>query len=150
MIKLFSFRGRTTRLAYWRIYLLCVALVATAWTLGLFAMMTVGPAGAILFAAIPPAVVISWATSLRRLHDRGKNLWWLLLFQVAPLGLYALASQTSSAGSVLVGLVANLVGLGLSLWGLVEMGFLRGEQKSNRFGDNPTLGVISAVETANV
>jgi uncharacterized membrane protein YhaH (DUF805 family) len=131
---LFSFQGRTNRLAYWRINLLCTALAASAWCVGIFAVLEVGPAGAIAFAGLPPVYAIMLAATLRRLHDRGKNGWWLLFFSMTPFVLVGLTIERT--GSAIAGLVM-LIASAVYFWGLVEIGFMRGATRANQYGPPP-------------
>jgi len=140
MWALFSFEGRTSRLGYWRGQLLAGVVAALAWAGGLFAMLGVGPIGGLLFALLAPALLISLATYVRRLHDRGKGLWWALLFLAGPLALsglvQALAAQHTEA-SALESLPLLLAGFVLDIWALIEVGFRRGQPGANRFGGPP-------------
>jgi uncharacterized membrane protein YhaH (DUF805 family) len=143
MFSLFGVQGRTGRLGYWRVQLLCAVCLAVVWMLGLFAMLGLGPIGSVLFAPIPVIVVISVATWFRRLHDRGKGLWWAFLFSAGPWVCLAVARGLASIGAtalVITSLPFSLGALGLTVWGLVEVGFLRGQPGPNRFGDPPAVG----------
>jgi uncharacterized membrane protein YhaH (DUF805 family) len=73
-----------------------------------------------------------FALTTKRLHDRDKSAWWVLLFCGAPSILEAIGEHVGSAGSIL-----SLIGGGISVWGLVELGFLRGTTGQNRYGPNP-------------
>jgi uncharacterized membrane protein YhaH (DUF805 family) len=140
MWDLFSFRGRTSRLGYWRAQLLSIVVATVAWAGGLFAMLGVGPIGGVLFALLPAALLISVATAVRRLHDRGKGLWWALLFLAGPLALtglaQALTGQHTDAGA-LESLPVLLAALVLNIWALIEVGFVRGPPGANQFGQPP-------------
>jgi uncharacterized membrane protein YhaH (DUF805 family) len=75
------------------------------------------------------------ATSVKRLHDRDKNGWWLLLFFVLP-GLYSQFGgrlEDDSWFGFLLGANAFV----FSVWGFVEMYCLRGTKGTNRFGADP-------------
>jgi uncharacterized membrane protein YhaH (DUF805 family) len=136
MIKFLSFYGRLGRLDYWRITLGCSVLIAVFWCLGIFATLSAGPAGAVLFAGVAPPLVASVAAAVRRLHDRGKSMWWWALFVMGPAGLQALSMGLDERFALLAALAA-LAGFGLGLWGLVEIGFRRGERGANRYGEDP-------------
>lgn len=78
------------------------------------------------------------ATSIKRLHDRNRSSWWMLLFFVMP-GLY---SQFGDRLEDLFGdsYFANLPGLNafvFTVWGFVEMYCLKGTAGPNRFGADP-------------
>ena len=140
MIELFSFRGRTGRLGYWRVQLLSVVLIAIVVTAGYAAMICIGRVGGVLMLGLAPVLPLLVATMLRRLHDRGKGVGWLLLFQLCP-PLASGAGQDlmieDALGMRLVGALLSLAGFGLALWGFVEVGFLRGDPGDNRFGAAP-------------
>ena len=76
------------------------------------------------------------AISIKRLHDRDKSGWWMVPFFVLP-GLYNQFSDRLNESYLVLplGLIAGL----LCLWGAIEMYFLKGSRKANRFGPNPLL-----------
>jgi len=76
------------------------------------------------------------AISIKRLHDRDKSGWWMVPFFVLP-GLYNQFSDRLNDSYLVLplGLIAGL----LCLWGAIEMYFLKGSRKANRFGPNPLL-----------
>lgn len=140
---LFSFRGRASRLAYWRIGLgVCVA-VSVLWVASIVLAMNASGAAAIPLLLIAPLLAALAALTVRRLHDRGKSAWWLLLFFGGPMGLYlgveSLIGPTGTGGP-LAALMA-LAGLGIELWAFFELGFLRGAAGANRFGPPPPSGL---------
>lgn len=123
--KLFSFRGRVTRLDYWLFHLAWFGAMAV---LGVFLIVSgvfvregnallpwvvVTIAGLAYLASIWPYLAIS----IKRCHDRNKSGWWMLLW----------------IGLSLIPYVGVLAGL----WCLVELGFLDGTQGPNRFGPSP-------------
>ena len=144
MLKFFSFNGRLSRLGYWRVGFICTLLIQAVWIAGLFGIMLVGPAGGAIFLAIVPVMAVNWATQLRRLHDRGKNVWWLLLFAFGPLifliSADLLLTHRISAPMAWAGLALLLAGQALNIWGVVEVAFLRGHQRPNQHGDVPAVG----------
>jgi uncharacterized membrane protein YhaH (DUF805 family) len=74
------------------------------------------------------------ATSIKRLHDRDKSGWWMVPFFVIP-GLYQQFGDELDDFYIAVffGLATGV----LALWGLVEMYWLRGSPRTNRFGADP-------------
>jgi uncharacterized membrane protein YhaH (DUF805 family) len=77
------------------------------------------------------------ATSVKRLHDRNKSGWWLLLFFALP-GMYS--QFGNRVGDALGGWATLLFGLAafvFSVWGFIEMYCLRGTRGINRFGADP-------------
>ena len=140
MWALLSFRGRTSRLAYWRIWLACNLVGAVFVVLALFALQGVGALGAILFAPAILFAVAAFAAWVRRLHDRGKGIWWAILFAVAPFVTGSMAeylSDQNTTASLAESLPFSLAALALSIWAIVEVGFRRGQLGTNRFGDPP-------------
>src|SRR5216684_1780898 len=120
----FSFKGRINRAKYWLVLLVGSAIFATillgaiaaqSWALGILA--------GLLFI---PFFVSSLAVAVKRLHDREKSAWWLLVFYLLPALLYGIANVTEYEG-----LVFSLAALGISLWALVELGCLRGASGAN-------------------
>lgn len=105
---------------------------------------------------------IGLAVSTKRLHDRDKSAWWLLVFIVLPLALNIPAllympHMLAYAGQVMRAAQANLppppqplepplvvISRGaatiLSLWAFVELYILRGTVGNNRFGPDPLAG----------
>ena len=82
--------------------------------------------------------VVSWisafAVGVKRLHDRDKSGWWILLFYLAPSVLGSIANTSEQP---LVGFVLGVGSFVISIWALVELGFLRGTVGPNRYGPDP-------------
>jgi uncharacterized membrane protein YhaH (DUF805 family) len=83
-------------------------------------------------------IIVSWvsafAVGIKRLHDRDRSGWWTLLFYFGPAVLVLAQNSTDGA---LASLVLGLSALAISVWWLVELGFLRGTSGANRFGPDP-------------
>jgi uncharacterized membrane protein YhaH (DUF805 family) len=71
------------------------------------------------------------AVGTKRLHDRDKSGWWLVLFYPVPPMLNGLGKMTG------VPLIFGLASLAVSIWALVELGFLRGTSGPNEYGSDP-------------
>lgn len=141
--KLFSFRGRVSRLGYWRVQLLLTVILLGCWSGGLMLAIStgIGIFSAVAVFALIPAVVIQSAVLFQRLHDRGKSAWWLMIYNVGPATadvLLQLPWAATHLPALLVALV-GLVSLGLSLWGFVEIGLRRGTRGPNRYGPEPVI-----------
>jgi uncharacterized membrane protein YhaH (DUF805 family) len=82
--------------------------------------------------------LVSWvsafAVGVKRLHDRDKSGWWVLLFYLAPSVLGSIANTSEQP---LAGFVLGLASFVISIWALVELGFLRGTVGPNRYGPDP-------------
>jgi uncharacterized membrane protein YhaH (DUF805 family) len=137
---LFSFRGRIGRQPYWLASIAMIALTILIGSILAFSRGSILPpdtgrldAGALLLlASYVPFVWVALAVGAKRLHDRGKSAWWLLPF-------YALPSIIDGAGSYAGGMemVFTLVSLALTVWAVVELGFLRGTTGPNAYGPDP-------------
>ena len=75
--------------------------------------------------------------AIKRLHDRNKSGHWLWLFCVAPGALNLLGKLAAAQGAPPVGMAIMLAGVGISIWGFVEIVCLRGTTGPNRFGPDP-------------
>ena len=73
------------------------------------------------------------STGVRRLHDRGKGGWWLMLYYFAPDRLLNEPSFWHG-----VALIIPLAAGAVLIWGLIDLGVLRGEPGDNVYGPNPS------------
>jgi uncharacterized membrane protein YhaH (DUF805 family) len=80
-----------------------------------------------LFCLIPMFMI-----AIKRLHDRDKSGWWTLVFYVLP-GILSGLGEGSEPAAGFFALAAAAIGI----WGIVELGCLRGTIGSNRFGADP-------------
>jgi uncharacterized membrane protein YhaH (DUF805 family) len=136
---LFGFQGRVNRANFWlgvgiwiAGYILLSLLAGAAfWILGSWiAAVVIG------LLILIPLIVVSVAVGIKRLHDRDKSGWWLLLFYLLP-GVLQVAG--GALGSI--GLILLVVALAISVWALVELGCLRGTVGSNQYGPDPLAGM---------
>ena len=138
---LWSFEGRIGRRTYWLTsFATIIAIIALVGLISVVAgaeVLTgdfagnVG-AGLLILVLSIPLVWIGLALGAKRLHDRDKSAWWLLVFYVLPGGL---ENAADFAGSMRFALA--LASIALSIWALVELGFLSGTSGSNRYGPDP-------------
>ena len=127
---LFGFQGRINRAKYWIavvIYMAAMVIVAAL-------AMAAGMALVFFIVAVVvyiPMVISGIAVGIKRLHDRDKSGWWLLLFYLLPAVL--------SWAGVAIGLnfIFSLASLAVSIWAIVELGFLPGTAGANRYGPDP-------------
>lgn len=150
---LFSFRGRLNRKPYWltTLVLILIMLVLIVLVVGIGGadlltgdMSGLGVAFIILLLAYIPLLWIGLAISAKRLHDRNKSAWWLVLFYLVPGILQGVGDRIEG-----VGIVLTLAGLAISIWALIELGFLRGTVGPNQYGPDPleTRHLIAAQAT---
>jgi uncharacterized membrane protein YhaH (DUF805 family) len=134
---LFSFKGRLNRKPFWLTYLviivLIVAIVIVALTMLFEHEFEIGGAMFLLLVVLYiPLIWVGLALGAKRLHDRDKSAWWLIVFYVIPGILSSLGNRMDDAGIIL-----HLISFAISVWALVELGFLRGTVGQNRYGPDP-------------
>ncbi|ALL14722.1 DUF805 domain-containing protein [Caulobacter henricii] len=135
----FDFRGRASRLEFWRYQLLQALGGGLILCLTVPATVIGGWLGAIPFLLLLPLIVACVCVAIRRLHDRNRRAWWLLLFLFGPFALAGLGGTlAASEETFLIALLVSLAGMGLAIWGWVEMGFLRGAKGATHFGPEPS------------
>jgi uncharacterized membrane protein YhaH (DUF805 family) len=164
---LFSFQGRIRRLHWWVASLAVGAVSGIATAILEFAAKSSGvsvvdldtqqfePTGVFSIAVLAVSLVNSWinfALCIKRLHDRDRTGWWLVVQALvvvlaAVMVIIAMAVQAEqvSIWYVLAG-ATGLAALIISIWLFVEIGFLRGTRGPNRFGPDP-LGATGADAT---
>lgn len=178
---LFSFGGRINRAKQWAFLLVVIVLGIIQ---AVFVHLTIGIAvvldvlarkqplsaltqGNVRFYVLTLCIVallgfyMRLAVDTKRLHDRGKSAWWLLVFVFAPLVLNipALMEASTNLGHIAdviraaqqhlprpahvpmtrspLAILANGAAAILSLWAFVELYCLRGTAGDNRFGSDP-------------
>lgn len=130
----FSFSGRINRGKLWLASLMFVAGWLVFGAL-IFASDYALPVILVAVVYVLAVLVSGIAVGVKRLHDRDKSAWWLLVFYVVP-GL--LSGGGGSLGTdTIVGAGLSFAGLALSIWGFIELGCLRGTVGPNRYGDDP-------------
>jgi uncharacterized membrane protein YhaH (DUF805 family) len=140
LLRNFSFSGRANRQRYWLTALAIFGLFfVSALVAGVLSLVPlVGPVVAIvLWLALLTAGV---ANGARRLHDRGKSAWWLLVFLGVPTIFSipaAIVKADPSVGAQALGSLIAVLGLPFSIWGFVVMGCLKGTDGPNKYGDDP-------------
>ena len=143
VLSYFSFGGRKNRQRYWLTALAVGGIMAVAALV--LSVLTQMPViglvfGILLIGAIGAGVVAVLANGARRLHDRGKSAWWLMLFMGLPTLLSSfgnLMTATADEAAVGAGAAVTVLGLPFSIWGLVVMGFLKGTVGPNKYGEDP-------------
>ncbi len=118
----FSFDGRINRQPFWMRTLVLWAFIfvlamigALLVTIGGDSSVVAGIVGLIAIVAYIPLLIAALSLNLRRCHDRGRSGWFLIL-SMLPI---------------------------VSIWYLIEIGFLPGTPGSNQYGEDP-LGSVAA------
>jgi uncharacterized membrane protein YhaH (DUF805 family) len=150
-LRVFAFSGRMPRRAYWMVLLSVMGLVLGG-SLGLALLATAVPSPGLLTAmsilaglSVLAVLWISLATTVKRLHDRDRSAWWILVFVFAPSmleGMSRASSRVDASGSG--AMLLSLAGTAISIWAIIELGFLRGTVGDNRFGPDPLDGPYAA------
>ena len=140
---LFGFRGRINRAKYWLFMVssmiavsVAIAVAAAVWIQGIAGSMVGWSVPALILVGVIYLVLMiaGIAVGTKRLHDRGKSGWWLIVFFLVP-SLFGGLSQW--AGSDGVGIIFSLCAYALSIWAFVELGCLRGTVGANKYGPDP-------------
>jgi len=135
---LFSFQGRLNRKPYW---MTAIATMLIIIVLLLFALILIrehrfefaGLTLVLLVILYIPLIWIGLAIGAKRLHDRDKSAWWLLVFYAAPGFLSTAGNRMEDVGFIIL----HIISFGISVWAFVELGCLRGTPGPNRYGPDP-------------
>jgi uncharacterized membrane protein YhaH (DUF805 family) len=135
LLPLFSFTGRVACLTYRKAFFSLGIVVGLLVVLEIAASVAAGVVGAIfLFLMMGPLLALL-ALTVRRLHDRNKSGWWLLLFWGGP-GILVELERGVRRESLLDVLLTVAAGIPF-IWGLVEISILPGTIGSNSYGEDP-------------
>jgi uncharacterized membrane protein YhaH (DUF805 family) len=127
--ELIGLEGRISRLQFWRGILIVMALMTVTFAVIIWQVPILAMAA---FIAAPFAIVM---LCVQRLHDRNKSGWWVLVFVFLPHILNNLQDKATD-GSPLSWLLA-VTSLAVSMWGIIEIGILRGTEGDNDYGPDP-------------
>ncbi len=135
---LFGFQGRINRAKFWLAVLIYVVFFfAVVGITMAVSSSTTAMIGAALVAYVP-LIISGIAVGIKRLHDRNKSGWWLLVFYFGPLLLNAVAYYVLGGDdSGMLNQLIMYVSFGINIWALVELGFLRGTIGGNQYGGDP-------------
>lgn len=141
---LFSFQGRLNRQPYWltSIAIVVLIIVLIVFALAMFGVHDFWAGGttlALLVILYIPLLWVGLALGAKRLHDRDKSAWWLLLFYLVPSLLSGAANRMDGGGFIL-----HLAGFAITVWAFVELGCLRGTVGPNRYGPDPLAAPATA------
>lgn len=135
---LFGFRGRVNRGKYWLTFLIYfivwIVVGIIAWILS---MASYWLAAIVVVLVMLVMLYTGIAIGIKRLHDRDKSGWYLLLFYLVPSILEGIGESISGIGFIL-----SLASFAITIWAFVELGCLRGTVGSNQYGPDPLEGRI--------
>jgi len=136
---LFSFQGRLNRKPF-LITNIVIGIIATP--LILLALGMAGELGPVMagepstlfnLACAIPTILFGLALGAKRLHDRDKSAWWLLVFYALPTILSTAADRMEDVQFIIL----HLISFAITVWAFVELGCLRGTVGPNRYGPDP-------------
>jgi uncharacterized membrane protein YhaH (DUF805 family) len=151
-----SFEGRINRKPFWiaSLIMMAAAIVVTMVIVMPTTMMSPGLGiflSLIIWLALLYPVV---ALGVKRLHDRGKPGHLMAVF-LAPSVIMQLGDLLGITGSTqvvggeiihlpnMLGWLLIVVSLGVAIWALVELGFLKGTTGPNAYGPDPLAGTTA-------
>jgi uncharacterized membrane protein YhaH (DUF805 family) len=134
----FNFSGRINRAKYW------IAMLDYSAIYIVLAIVGYVTDNSAIYQAINGMLNIvifisSLAVGVRRLHDRNKSGWYLVLFYFVP-GILVTAGVvvgTFMDDSILLASILGLAAFAVGVWAFVELGCLRGTIGPNRYGPDP-------------
>ncbi len=128
-----SFEGRINRKPYW---IGALVLMGAVIVLNIVFFALGGISGLVIGYVILAILVIypSLALMVKRFHDRDKSGWWALAFYIPALINGAVSYTDPDSG---LAMVTGLITVAVSIWLLIELGFLKGKPGSNDYGTNP-------------
>jgi uncharacterized membrane protein YhaH (DUF805 family) len=134
----FKFDGRVNRAKFWIAALIFAAINVVLAILGYVTDQSV------VFQALNSMLGIvilisSVAVGVKRLHDRNKSGWYLLLFYLVPSILVVIGVLIGAfvEDSTIIATVLGLLAFAIGVWAFIEMGCLRGTIGVNQYGPDP-------------
>src|SRR5262249_12503387 len=148
---LFGFSGRINRAKYW-LWILLYFIAAIIVAVVIYVVNSPMAGNIVQLAFSIAAFVSSLAVMTKRLHDRAKSAWWLLIYVLIPsillgvgggLAMYGMMSGAMTTGSadlsgmqLTAGILVLAAGVFL-IWAFVDLCCLRGTIGSNQYGPDP-------------
>jgi uncharacterized membrane protein YhaH (DUF805 family) len=134
----FKFDGRVNRARFWIAALVFAVINVVLAILGYVMDQSV------VFQALNSMLgivilIASIAVGVKRLHDRNKSGWYLLLFYLVPSILVVIGVLIGAfmEDSTIIATVLGLLAFAIGVWAFVEMGCLRGTIGVNQYGPDP-------------
>jgi uncharacterized membrane protein YhaH (DUF805 family) len=156
---LFGLRGRLSRASFCLFAAIAFGLLLVLFAAFYFYEISAGNyenGGPILWPSTPPGMagealwflvlllilISGLAVGVKRLHDRDRSAWWLIILVVVPNVLSSLAQFVRvnyAENSAVPWLVLNGIAIAIFGWAFVELACLRGTSGPNRFGSDPLM-----------
>ena len=139
---LFSFKGRIGRVDFW-LRMLTIAAMFSVVIIFDTLLNIRALAIRLGIAAFAGSLVVGLSAMARRLHDRNKSAWYILLFLGVPSALQGFRSGNKEDGLQIMlfsggfSSFIDVVCLAISIWMVVELGILSGSRASNEYGPPP-------------
>jgi len=134
----FNFNGRVNRAKFWIAALIFAAInvVMAALDYATDQNVIVQAVNGMLSIVI---LISSIAVGVKRLHDRNKSGWYLLLFYLVPSILVVIGVLIGAfmEDSTIIATVLGLLAFAIGVWAFIEMGCLRGTIGVNQYGPDP-------------
>jgi len=134
----FRFSGRINRAKFWLAVLIFTIINVVLAVIGYALDQSVA------FQAVNAMIGIvifisSLAVGVKRLHDRDKSGWYLILFYVVPTVLVAIAlvMGVTMEDSFVISAILGVIAFGIGIWAFIEIGCLRGTVGPNPYGPDP-------------
>lgn len=150
----FGFEGRINRAKFWLAMLIYI-LADIAVEAARFAATRLGAVHDFGYPFLIQTLCLAfefalWVSCLavgaKRLHDRDKSGWWLLVLYVAPVAAILLAGLAGAMDADFGGFAVRMCMLGVLaffVWFFVELGCLPGTRGYNRYGGDPLAAALS-------
>jgi uncharacterized membrane protein YhaH (DUF805 family) len=141
----FKFSGRINRAKFW-IAALVYAVISIIFAVLSYVTDQSGAVQAVGGIVNLVVFISSLAVGVKRLHDREKSGWYLVLFYIVPsvlVGAAAVMGMTMEDSTMIAGIL-GLIAFAIGVWAFVELGCLRGTAGPNRFGPDP-IGAIGGM-----
>ena len=144
----FSPSGRISRSQYWLGYVVpvvAISIVLSAISGIARATGNYGTAGLFEFIHLIFGLLAFWpgfAVLIKRMHDRDKSGWLVLLPVAASLLVVVVALPGAAIGSTAAGILAGIMAValvGMAIWFFTEFGCMRGTIGPNRYGPDPVV-----------